>query len=172
MSIDWDRYASDRHRFENVGDVARGYVGRIYEGEDQKKRPYPILEVGDLELHATQTDLKTRLAEVRPEAGGFIKVTFVAVKNTGQPQPMKVFKVEYATPQEMEERKAKSSDAAAAPSSPVASDESGGAPASSSPPGDGSSLAVDAPPGVLCAIADCGKSADGSDGYCTDHEPL
>ena len=97
--FDWDEFTGDRFSFENVGDLAHGRVFRI-EKRTGQHGTFPVLTLtvdkagNQKELWAGATDLKRQLADLAPQEGDVVRAEFVGEKHTGQPQPMKLFKVD------------------------------------------------------------------------------
>lgn len=101
MSDDfWTEFESDRWSPTNVGDAITGFVTKREITEAHGKRvPLLTLRVDDQgnerEVAASQTMLKQALAELNVQVGDKLRITLVELKNTGQPQPMKVFQVDH-----------------------------------------------------------------------------
>lgn len=103
MSDDfWDEFAGARTNFENVGDSVTGtLVDRRAEQGKGTAGMVPVLTIKrsdngqDTEVWASPVDLKTQLAAYAPEVGDKLRITLIELRHTGQPSPMKVFKVEF-----------------------------------------------------------------------------
>lgn len=94
----WSEFQSDRWSPDNIGDSITGYVTKREITEAHGKRvPLLTLRVDDAgnerEVLASQTMLKQALADLNVGVGDKLRITLIELKNTGQPQPMKVFQV-------------------------------------------------------------------------------
>lgn len=101
MSNYWDEpgiaIVSDYIKFENIGDTVTGVIIDlgIQTWQDGSKSPKLTLRTadGDRVLTASQVQLKTKMAELRPEIGDTIKVTLEGVEKLNGGKTMKKFAV-------------------------------------------------------------------------------
>lgn len=88
---------SDYIKFENIGDSAQGVIVDIgiQTWQDGSKSPKLILRTttGDRVLTASQMQLKSKLAELRPNVGDTIKVTLNGVDKLSGGKTLKKFDV-------------------------------------------------------------------------------
>ncbi len=91
MSFPFDQYADGGNyfKFKEVGDSVTGEIVSIVEGNDFSGNPCPVLELEtddgtEVKVTASQVMLKAELAEVRPEVGDDIEITFSGL---GDPKP-------------------------------------------------------------------------------------
>ena len=97
----WDEpgiaVVSDYIKFENVGDTVTGVIIDlgVQVWQDGSKSPKLTLRTtdGDKVLTASQVQLKTKMAELRPEIGDTIKVTLDGVEKLQGGKTMKKFSV-------------------------------------------------------------------------------
>lgn len=101
MSNYWDEpgiaVVSDYIKFEEVGDTVTGVIIDlgVQVWQDGSKSPKLTLRTatGDKVLTASQVQLKTKMAELRPEIGDTIKVTLDGVEKLNAGKTMKMFSV-------------------------------------------------------------------------------
>ncbi len=97
----WDEpgiaVVSDYVKFDNVGDTVTGVIVDlgIQTWQDGSKSPKLTLRTtdGDKVLTASQVQLKTKMAELRPEIGDTIKVTLDGIEKLNGGKTMKKFTV-------------------------------------------------------------------------------
>lgn len=101
MSFDFDKYndGGNYFKFKEVGDSVTGLIQSIVEGTDYSGNPVPVLELetdeGEISVTASQVMLRAELAEVRPEVGDEVTITFIDF-GEAQPgrNPAKLFEIE------------------------------------------------------------------------------
>jgi uncharacterized protein YhfF len=75
----WDGYKGDRFKFVNPGDSIEGVVSRL-NATDFGDGPVPVITIatdkGDQEVTCSQRVLQMRLAELAPEVGDWVKITY------------------------------------------------------------------------------------------------
>lgn len=112
MSFDYNKYTGgDFVKFENIGDNVVGIIKDIREGRDFNGNPCPllVLEVSDdgdeKTLTAGQVLLKAALAEMSPQVGDRIRITYSGVSEAKPGKaPAKEFTVDVkAGPHELKQ---------------------------------------------------------------------
>jgi hypothetical protein len=95
--IDWDRFKSGGVQFNQVGDR---FIGQVIDLDVREGRfgdvPVIVFETVDgarRELWAGAVDLRSKLADVAPEVGDWLDIELIGEQHTGQPSPMKLFRV-------------------------------------------------------------------------------
>jgi len=97
----WDEpgiaIVSDYIKFEEVGDTVTGVIIDlgVQVWQDGSKSPKLTLRTATVDkvLTASQVQLKTKMAELRPEIGDTIKVTLDGVEKLSLGKTMKMFSV-------------------------------------------------------------------------------
>jgi hypothetical protein len=95
--VDWDEFSPKRFSFDAIGDKAAGVITGIRVENGQSGRT-PVLEVRDpdgrdRELWCGSVDLRSKVAEARPDVGDSIDVEYIEAVATGMPTKMKRFRV-------------------------------------------------------------------------------
>lgn len=93
----YDEFKSENVKFETLNHVVEGKILDIerYQAMNGPAPKYTILQADGrrVSLIASQTDLKSKLADVAPQVGDQIRIEYTGTKNVGQPEPMKLFQV-------------------------------------------------------------------------------
>lgn len=97
MTFDWTPYMGDRATFEKVGDKVEGKIIEIHT-EEGRKGLYPVVTlqvdaVGNRREVHPPTDLQRKLAAANVQVDDWLRAELVELKHTGQPSPMKVFRI-------------------------------------------------------------------------------
>lgn len=71
----WDGYKGDRFKFTEAGDSIEGTITRL-SATDFGDGPVPIVTIDDKEVTCSQRVLQMRLAELAPEVGDWLKITY------------------------------------------------------------------------------------------------
>lgn len=101
----WDEHKGSKWSPEQKGEQLVGVIKRLRNETNRKNEHVPVVTV---ERHPDGrvmdvwcgVDLRTQLAELEPAPGWKVRLTYDGERNTGQPQPMKLFTVEVWSPKD------------------------------------------------------------------------
>lgn len=93
--FDWTPFEGDRWSPNTVGDQIVGAITKITTEKGQRG-DVPVVTVKDKASGVEREiwppiDLKRQFADAKVQAGDQVAIKLIDLKNTGQPQPMKVF---------------------------------------------------------------------------------
>lgn len=99
----WDEHKGSKWSPEQKGDQLVGVIKRLRNETNRKDEHVPVVTVerhpdGRIMDVWCGVDLRVQLAELEPAVGWKVRLTYTGERNTGQPQPMKLFTVEVWTP--------------------------------------------------------------------------
>jgi hypothetical protein len=101
--MDWDKYAAAEgtaYKWADTGQILEGEVTAVEDRDDQFNPGKTIPVVGirtadgeDWALYLAQYQLRTKMAQIRPNPGDSLRIEFTGEVDTGKGNPAKQFDV-------------------------------------------------------------------------------